>query len=401
MKNIRKITNDLYYLGATKRSEFLFENLYPVNNSASYNSYLLNDDKTVLFDTVEEGSSLSFFENLDASLNGKDLDYLVVQHIEPDHSALIKEVLMRYSTSKIVCNAKTKQMIYQFFEFANDIEERFHIVKEGDILETGHHKLTFVMAPMVHWPEVMVTYDLEDKILFSADAFGSFGALNLNLFDDEVEFDKLIDEYRRYYTNIVGKYGQQVCALLNKASNLEIKMICPLHGLILRKNISKMVELYLKWASYTPEKKSLLVVYSSVYGNTRKVAEYIGSKIADKGVSDVKIYDASSVHFSYLISEAFKYSHILLASSTHNNNIFSSMEFFVSELVKHNLQNRKFIVVENGSWVPACGNLIKNELEKLKGSEFIENGFKIKSAYKSSQEEQLNDLIDKIFEDLK
>ena len=249
MQNTIKITEDLYYIGCSDRKISLFENVYPVPNGISYNSYFLDDEKTVLFDTVDKSCSGQFFDNLNAVLNGRNLDYLIINHLEPDHSALIKDVVDRHPQVKIVCNAKTKQMLNQFFAFANDIEQNIELIQEGSILNTGKHEFTFVMAPMVHWPEAMVTFDITDKILFSADAFGSFGALNGNVFDNEVDFELKIDEYRRYYTNIVGKYGPQVNALLNKANALDVNMICPLHGLILKENIAKMIEYYSLWAN--------------------------------------------------------------------------------------------------------------------------------------------------------
>ena len=269
MNNIRNLTDDLYYIGVSDRKIALFENVYPVKDGMSYNSYFLNDDKTVLFDTVDKSCSGQFFDNLDAVLNSRTLDYLVINHLEPDHSALIKDVIQKFPNLKIVCNQKAKQMLYQFFEFENDIEDNFHIVKEGDSIVVGKHTLTFYMAPMVHWPEAMVTYDSFNKTLFSADAFGSFGAINGNIFDLEVDFIERVSEYRRYYSNIVGKYGMQVNMLLNKAKNLDIKMICPLHGLVIKDNIGLLLNKYELWANYTPERDSVLILYASVYGGTQ------------------------------------------------------------------------------------------------------------------------------------
>ncbi|MBQ4646575.1 MAG: FprA family A-type flavoprotein [Candidatus Gastranaerophilales bacterium] len=399
MKNIQNITNDLLYIGSSDRKLSFFEAVYPVVDGVSYNSYLLLDEKTVLFDTVDKHCAEQFFENLKAGLEGKNLDYFIINHLEPDHSALIKKVIEKYPSVKLVCNAKTKQMLFQFFEFDFDIEQNFEIVKEGDSIKTGQHELSFVMAPMVHWPEVMVTYDKTDKILFSADAFGSFGALNGNIFDNETELD--LNEYRRYYTNIVGKYGAQVNALLNKAANLEIKMVCPLHGVILKENISKLISLYSKWANYEPEIKSVLISYASVYGGTQNAAEILATKLAQKGIKNIKMHDVSMVHHSFILAQAFKYSHIVLASPTYNNCIFVKMEQFINEIISHNLQNRTFAIVENGSWAPNCANTIKTSLENLKGSKFIEEKMTIKSTLKANQEEELENLANAIVEDIK
>lgn len=401
MKNIQNITDDLYYIGTSDRKLSLFEAVYPVPNGVSYNSYLLNDDKTVLFDTVDRHFCEQFFENLDAALCNKPLDYFVINHLEPDHSALIKKVIEKYKDVKIVCNAKTKQMLYQFFEFDFDIESSFLIVKEGDTISTKNHELTFVMAPMVHWPEVMVTYDKKDKILFSADAFGSFGALAGNIFDSDTDFNSKIDEYRRYYTNIVGKYGPQVTMLLNKAKNLNIRMICPLHGLILKENIAQMVEKYTLWASYQSEINSALIIYASVYGATQSACEVLASKLAQKGIKDIKIYDASMTHHSYILSDVFKYSHIVIASPTYNNNIFVKMEQLLSDIVSHNIQNKTFAIIENGSWAPNSGENIKKTLENNKNVSFIEDKLTIKSTLKTNQFEEIEKLANLINEDIK
>ncbi len=401
MQNVKQITNDLYYIGVNDRKIALFESVYPVSDGISYNSYFLNDEKTVLLDTVDKDYSIQFFENLNFLLGEKPLDYMIINHLEPDHGALVKEVVNKYPNVKIVLNQKSKQMLLQFFEFDFDIEKNLLIVKEGDTLKTGRHEFAFVMAPMVHWPEVMVTYDLVDKILFSADAFGSFGSLDGNIFDNEVEFDKKIDEYRRYYTNIVGKYGAQTQMLLNKASNLEIKMICPLHGLIIKENIQKLVDLHVLWANYTPEKQSVLLLYSSVYGATQNAIEILANKLAQNEIKDIKIFDVSRVHHSFILSKCFEYSHIVLATTTYNNDIFISMKYFIDDLISHNLQNRTYAIIQNGSWAPTCGSKIKEELEKLKGSNFVEKQICIKSSLKQAQEDELSELADEIIKNLK
>ena len=392
MKNIRKIAEDLFYIGCSDRRLQLFESAYPVPDGVSYNSYLLKDEKTVLFDTVDKVCAGQFFENLEAALEGRTLDYLIVQHMEPDHAALIEEVKRRYPELKVVCTAKAKDMIKQFFNF--DIESCVIPVKEGDTLNTGAHEFVFITAPMVHWPEVMVTYDKTTKSLFSADAFGSFGAINGNLFDSEVNWERdYLDEARRYYTNIVGKYGMQVQNLLKKASNVEIDTIYPLHGLIIKKNIGLFVEKYDKWSSYAPEENGVLIVYSSVYGGTESVAEILAGKLADKGVKGIKMYDISFAQQSKVLAEAFKYSHIVLATTTYNCGIFESMKAFIDSMVAHNLKNRKFVLIENGTWMPTCGLTMKSEIERLGGTEILNEPFSIKSALKESQLADLDNVV--------
>ncbi len=399
MFNIRNITKDLIYLGCSDRRLALFESAYPIKDGVSYNSYLLKDEKTVLFDTVDKACAEQFYENLEAGLAGRKLDYAIVQHMEPDHCALLAEVVSRYPEVKIVCTAKTVAMIKQFFNF--DIDSRVQVVKEGDILNTGIHELQFVMAPMVHWPEVMVTYDKTAKILFSADAFGSFGAINGNLYDDEVNWEcDYLSEARRYYTNIVGKYGMQVQMLLKKAAGLDISMICPLHGLIIRKNIGLFVEKYDKWSTYTPEENSVLIAYSSVYGGTESAVNLLAAKLADKGVKNIKMFDVSMTHSSFVLAEAFKYSHIVLATTTYNAGIFESMDAFLRILETHNLQNRKYVLIQNGSWAPTCGKQMREILEKIKGSKILDDAICIKSTMKDEQFVQMDNVVNTIVNSL-
>lgn len=392
MHNIRNITEDLIYIGCSDRKLALFESAYKVPDGISYNSYLLKDEKNVLFDTVDKSCDVQFFKNLEAALNGQKLDYLVVHHMEPDHAALIECVLDKYPETKIVCTAKAEQMIKQFFNF--DFEAI--VVKEGDTLNTGSHELQFMLAPMVHWPEVMVTYDKTSKILFSADAFGSFGAINGTLFDE-----LNIDESRRYYTNIVGKYGMQVQMLLKKAAALDIKVICPLHGTMIKNNIGLLLEKYNKWSLYEPEEQGVLIAYSSVYGGTENVLDILAGKLADKGVKNIKMFNMSYSDHSRVLAEAFKYSHIVLGSTTYNTGIFESMHTFLNHLVSHNLQNRKFVIIENGSWAATCGNIMRTELEKLKGTEFLNDNFCIKSTLKAEQIAELDNVVNTIVNSLK
>ena len=395
MYNVKKITSDMYYIGASDRRLALFENVYPIPRGVSYNSYLLLDEKTVLLDTVDRSVSDLFFENLEHVLNGRKLDYLVVNHMEPDHCGTVADVVRRYPEVKIVCNVKTVQMIKQFFDF--DIDSRAVVVGEMDTLTTGRHTLAFVMAPMVHWPEAMVTYDATDKILYSADAFGTFGAINGNIFADEVNFEtEYLDDARRYYTNIVGKYGNQVQSLLRKAATIEISMICPLHGPIWRKNIGRFIDKYIKWSTYTPEDNAVMIAYGSIYGNTENTANIIASKLADKGIRNIKVYDVSMTHPSVIVSEAFRCSHLVFASATYNAGIFVTMETALHDIVAHNLQNRTIAIVENGTWAPTSGSLMRGLLGKLKNNTILNDTLTINSALKENQLAQVDTLVDAI-----
>lgn len=389
----KNITADLTWIGGNDRRLALFEGVYSVPNGVSYNSYFLSDDKTVVFDTVDNAVSEIFFENLEHVLNGKAPDYLVVHHMEPDHSATLKQFLTIYPSVTVVCNQKIKTMIEQFFEL-NDVN--YLIVNEGDVLETGHHALTFLMAPMVHWPEVMVSYDSADKILFSADAFGTFGALNGAIFADEVDFDRdYLDEARRYYANIVGKYGMQVQMLLKKVSALEIKYICPLHGFVWRENLGYYIEKYDKWSCYTPETNGVMIAYASVYGHTANAAEIISAKLRDKGIKTV-MYDVSVTPASEIVARAFEYSHLLFASTTYNAGIFVSMEELLRDLAAHNIQKRTVAFVENGSWAATSGKQMKEILGNCKDMIFVENSLSLKSSLKETQRAEIDNLADAI-----
>lgn len=386
---VKAIHPDLYWVGANDRRLALFENVYPISRGVSYNSYVLLDEKTVLLDTVDKSVSDQFFENVAHVLNGRRLDYLIVNHMEPDHCGTIEQLVLRYPEVKIVCNAKTVQMIKQFFTF--DIDSRAVLVKEMDTLCTGRHTLAFVMAPMVHWPEAMVTYDTTDKVLFSADAFGTFGAINGNLFADEVNFEtEYLDDARRYYTNIVGKYGTQVQTLLRKAATIDIQTICPLHGPVWRKNIGWFIDKYVKWSTYTPEENAVMIAYASVYGNTANVADILASKLADAGVRNVKVYDVSNTHPSVLVAEAFRCSHLVFASTTYNAGIFVTMETLLHDIVAHNLQNRTVALIENGTWAPTAGGLMRKLLSGLRGIEILEDSLTVRSSLKEDQLEALD-----------
>lgn len=395
MHCVKQIQEDLYWVGGTDRRLALFENMYPIPRGVSYNSYLVMDEQTVLLDTVDRAVSDIFLENIAHVLGDRALDYLIVNHMEPDHCAVIGELLLRYPALKVVGNAKTVTMIKQFYDF--EVDSHAVIVKEGDTLSTGQHTFTFVMAPMVHWPEAMVTYDITRKILYSADAFGTFGAMNGNLYADEVNFDRdWMDDARRYYTNIVGKYGPQVQALLKKAAGLEIAMICPLHGPVWRTDIAKFVEKYDRWSSYRPEEAAVLIAYGSVYGHTENAANILAAKLADLGIRNIAMYDTSATHPSYILSEAFRCSHIVFASSTYNNGIFTPMETLLADLKAHNLQNRKFALIQNGTWAPASGKLMCELLAGFKGFEQIGETVTLKSAVKQEQYQALNTLAEQI-----
>lgn len=400
MNNTRMITDNLFWVGGDDRRLAKFENIHPIPEGTSYNSYVLLDEKTVLFDTADWEVARDFEENIKYVLDGRNLDYIVINHIEPDHAASLGMIAKDYPEAKIICTAKAKNLIDQF-GFLND--EEIITVKEGEELSTGEHTLKFIMAPMVHWPEVMVTY--MDGILFSADAFGAFGAVNGKIFADERKalHGTFAEYYRRYYTNIVGKYGPQVLNLLKKASALDIKMICPLHGPVFRteENIKWAVEKYKKWAAYEPEEKGALIVYASMYGGTKAAAEHIAIKLCENGVTNYELYDVSSIDASYLISSAFKYSHIVLCSVTYNMKVFPPMQYFVDEMRNLNLQNRTFAVVENGSWAPQAKKLIVDDIEKMKGSRTLEGACSIKSNGTSANQDQLKCLADVIAEDIK
>ncbi len=392
MHDIRKITDDLFWIGANDRRIALFENVFPVPRGISYNSYILLDEKTVVFDTVDKAVSDRFFENIEHALGARSLDYLVINHMEPDHCAAIKELVMRHKDVTLVCNTKTVAMLNQFFDF-DKLAINTHVVNEGDTLCTGTHTLSFYFAPMVHWPEVMVTYDTTSKILFSADAFGTFGALGGSIFAHDLDFEKeWLEDARRYYTNIVGKYGPQVLALLKKAATLDIEIICPLHGPVFTKNIDMFVNKYIQWASYTPEEKGVVIAYASVYGGTENAAEILASKLVLQGVTKVKLFDVSVTHPSYIVAEAFRYSHIVFASTTYNAGIFCNMETLIHDLIAHNLQNRTIAIIENGSWAPTAKKLMYDLVCELKSTTLLNESLTIKSTLKEAQLPTLDEI---------
>lgn len=398
MHCIRKVTEDLLWLGVSDRQAPRFEAAHPTPRGMSYNSYLLLDEKTVLFDTVDRAVQTQFFENLEYALGERTLDYVFVHHMEPDHAATLGDLMLRHPEATIVCNGKSVNMIHQFH--CTD-PKRVILVNEGDSLPTGRHSFTFYNAPMVHWPEVIASYDSTDRILFTADAFGSFGALNGILFADEVDFDRdWLDEFRRYYTNIVGKYGPQVLSLLKKVSGLELGMICPLHGPVWRKNLDYPLSKYAKWAAYEPEVQGVLIAFASVYGGTEAAANILACRLAERGIA-VDMYDVSVTHYSYVLSELFKYSHIVFASTTYNNGIFVSMENLLHDVAHHNLQNRKVALIENGSWAPASGKLMTQILGGMKNMEIVTAPVTLKSALAIGQDAELEALADTLAADLR
>ncbi len=396
MYNVKQLTENLYWIGGNDRRLALFENVYPIPQGVSYNSYLSIGEETILFDTVDHAVSGIFLENIAHLLDGRKLDYIVVNHMEPDHCATLGDVVLRYPEVKIITNAKVVGMIKQFFDF--DIDSRVQLVKEGDTLTIGGHTYAFVMAPMVHWPEVMVTFDATDGILFSADAFGTFGAVGGSIFAEDVDFAHTqLDEARRYYTNIVGKYGPQVLALLKKAGSLDIKMICPLHGWVIRGElIGWFVEKYSRWAGYVPEDEGVLIVYGSVYGGTENAAEMLAGMLAEKGVKKVEIYDASVTHPSYLVAKAFQYSHLVFAASTYNAGVFTPVETLLTDLSAHSMQGRTVGLIQNGSWAPMSGKLMGNTISAMKNMTVLEPVVTLRSTVSEKTREELETLSETI-----
>ena len=389
MHNTRKISDDIYYLGASDRRIELFENVYPVSQGMSYNSYLITDEKTCLMDSVDESVRGQFLENLKYALNGKNLDYMVVQHMEPDHCSIVPELFRMYPDMKLVASLQAFKMMENFYSLQT--EERRLVVKEGDTLELGKHTLKFIAAPMVHWPEVLMTYDVTDKILFSADAFGSFGAMSGNIFADEIDWDKdFKDEARRYYVNIVGKYGLQTQNVLKKASTLDIQMICPLHAHIWRKDLSTIISLYDTWSKYEAEKDSVVIFYGSIYGNTQNAAEILAMQLAENGIENVEVFDTSKTHVSFLVSKAFEYKTLVFAAATYNAEIFDTVQNLITELKNHNLSNRRIGLIENGSWAPVAASKMKAQLETFKNMEVVEPVVKVVSSVTDKNVEELS-----------
>ena len=395
----KNIASDLVWVGANDRRLAMFEGVYSVPAGVSYNSYLLTDEKTVLFDTVDKAVGRIFFENLEHGLGGRTLDYLIVHHMEPDHSATLSELLLRHPETTVVCNDKTAVMIAQFF--GPGAAGRMQLVKEGDTLSTGTHELTFYMAPMIHWPEVMMTYDKTAHTLFTADAFGVFGALNGAIFADEVDFDRdYLKEERRYYTNIVGKYGMQVQNLFRKIADLDIRMLCPLHGFVWRRDIEYFFKKYNLWSTYTPEEKGVMIAYASIYGNTENAAEILSSKLRERGVRTV-MYDVSVTPASEIIAECFRWSHLVFASSTYNGGVFVTMDELLRDIAAHNLQKRTVAFMENGTWAPVSARQMTAIFAPLKNMTVLEQSISIRSSLTEGQLAEIEALADVLAKDIR
>lgn len=402
MQCTQQITDKIYWIGGNDRRLERFENMFPIPKGVSYNSSIILDEKTAVIDTVDASIRDQFIENIEYLLNGRELDYLVINHMEPDHCGNILDLLIKYPNMKLVGNSKTFAYFEQFYN--TEAKNNYHEVKEGDTLDLGEHKLTFYTMPMVHWPEVMVTYEETKKILFSSDAFGTFGTLNGNIFKDEVDYAYYLSEARRYYTNIVGKFGPQVQAALKKLGGLEIKTIVPLHGPIWRtpEDIAYILDLYNKWSSYTPEKDGVVLVYGSMYGNTENIVNCLANKLAQKGIKDMRVHDISKTHPSYVIADAWKYSNLVVASPTYNMNVYLVMDSFLHELSALNFQKRKVSIIGNHTWASAAAKGLKEKFEKdFKNMELVGDVLDIKSSLRKEQEELLDKLADDIVNSLK
>lgn len=401
MHQERLICDNVYYLGASDRRLNRFENIFPLPNGVTYNSYLVKDDKTVLLDTVDKAIEKPFLENLEYALDGRKLDYLIITHMECDHAASLAEVLLRHPELTLVGNAKTFALIEQFFDFKghyNKLE-----VKDKESLDIGHHKFTFLFAPMVHWPEVMAVYEESNKMVFSADAFGTFGAFSGNIFSDEMNFfEEWLPEARRYYTNIVGKYGVQTVNLLKKLSNFEVNYICPLHGPIWRDKdlIAQFIEKYKIWASYAPEDNAVVIFYGTIYGATEDVATLLAGEIAKLGVKNIKMYDVSATDTSYLVSEAFRAKTLIFAAASYNAGLFPYMNILLEDLKEHSIQNRNVVLIENGSWALSAGKRMSDFISGMKNMTLLADTLSIKSSLKDEQLPVIYELARKIKDSL-
>lgn len=400
MQNTQEIAPGLHWVGGNERRLQRFENLFPLRFGVAYNSYLIVDEKTCLLDTVDSSISQLFLDNVEHVLNGKDLDYLVVNHMEPDHCGNIETIIRRYPNVKFIGNAKTFQFFEQFYRF--DASKNYKLIKDLEELDLGSRKLRFYTAPMVHWPEVMMTLDFTNHILFSSDAYGTFGAHNGTYFADEMDYRRdHLDEARRYYSNIIGKFGVPVQSIMKKLSNEVIEMICPLHGPMYRnEELALILDKYEKWSKYIPETKSALIIYATMYNNTESVADKLATRLGHYGVRDMRVYDVSEFDPSYLVSEAWKYSHIVIASPTYNSNVFYKIYNLLHELASLNLQNRKFSIVINSSWGGQTLEQILALVEKMKNVEVIGEPLLIKSTLQEENIEALDNLAKVISESI-
>ncbi len=395
MTGIKQVADGIVWIGGSDRRLEKFENIFPIPEGVSYNSYFIDDEKTAVFDTADVTVADQYLENLKTVLSGKKLDYLVVLHMEPDHCALISTVVSLFPEVTIVGGAKTFTLMEQFFPESKDYNKLE--VKEGDVLSTGKHNFKFIAAPMVHWPEVLMAYDDDSKGLFSADAFGTFGALDGGIFADEYDYDRdFLDSSRRYYANIVGKYGMQVQAVLKKAAGLDIQMILSLHGPVWRKDIAYLLDKYQKWSTYEAETDDTVVVYGSLYGHTASAAEAVASAIREKSGQNVKVYDASGTDVSYLIGEVWRCKKVVIMCPTYNNGVYPPVEGFITDMQALGVQNRIFALAQNGSWAPVTVKLMTEKLSLLKNVTILENTLTIKSALHATDAGAVNDFADAI-----
>ncbi|SFC89027.1 FprA family A-type flavoprotein [Butyrivibrio sp. YAB3001] len=395
MNGVKKITDGIYWIGGSDRRLERFENIFPIPEGVSYNSYFIDDEKTAVFDTADISISDQYLENLKDCLEGKKLDYLVVLHMEPDHCALISTIAGLYPEVTVVGNAKTFTFMEQFFPESASYKKLE--VKEGDTLSTGKHVFKFVTAPMVHWPEVLFAYDEVSKALLSADAFGTFGALDGGIFADEYDFEKdFLDSARRYYANIVGKYGMQVQAALKKAATIDIEMILPLHGPVWRKDISWFLDKYQKWSTYEAETDDIAVIYGSLYGHTKSAAEAVASLLREKTGKNIKVFDVSGTDVSYLIGEVWRCSKLVLMCPTYNNGIYPPMEAFLNDMNALGVQNRIFALAQNGTWAPVTVKLMTEKLQGLKNVTILEESLTIKSALHKSDCDSIESFTESI-----
>ena len=393
MNGIKKVIDDIFWIGGSDRRLARFENIFPIPEGVSYNSYFIDDEKTAVFDTADISISDQYLENLRTVISGKKLDYLVVLHMEPDHCSLINTVVTMFPEVTVVGSSKTFEFMKQFFPESENYQKLE--VKEGDELTTGKHTFKFVAAPMVHWPEVLMAYDVTSKALFSADAFGTFGALDGGLFADEYDFEKdFLDSARRYYANIVGKYGMPVQTVLKKAAGLDIKMILPLHGPVWRENLGQILDKYQKWSTYTAETDDIAVVYGSLYGHTASAAEAVAASVREKTGKNVKVYDVSGTDVSYLIGEVWRCSRIVLICPTYNGGIYPPMEAFINDMIALGVQNRIFALGQNGTWAPAAGKKMREQMEAMKNITIIEPLVTVESTVKAKTIEDLKVLAD-------
>lgn len=400
MNSTYELLPNIYWVGGNDRRIERFENMFPLTNGVAYNSYMILDEKTALLDTVDSAISAEYMENITHVLNGRGLDYLIINHMEPDHCANIEEILRRYPGVCVIGNAKTLKFFNQYYSM--DMSDNFQEIKEGQEISLGAHTLRFYMAPMVHWPEVMVTYEVSQGILFSADAFGAFGAMAGNIFADELDYDSYyLDEARRYYTNIVGRFGNQVQALFKKLEGIDINMICSLHGHIWKGNmIPYILEKYDKWSKYLPEKKGVVLAFASMYGNTENTVNALATKLAERGVKDMRMYDVSKTHPSYIISDIFKYSNVVFASPTYNLQLYFPMDALIRELSVLNISNRKVSLIGNHTWASAALKHMTELVNNMKNMEIVGRSIDIKSSLREDREPELDALADAIYQSL-